>query len=146
MQGCLMSARRDAAVQTRHDERMPSAMDGEDEDFAYRLSRRGRLRYLPKAMVIHELMGLTSKHRDQRRFDRDVVISRTYLLRKNFEVTPLVATRFAGLLAVLIAHRAVNREWSGVRGLFDGTRAVWHERHTPLDDFIAACRGGELGT
>jgi GT2 family glycosyltransferase len=145
MQGCLMSARRDAAIQTRLDEKMPSAMDGEDEDFAYRLSRLGRVRYLPNAMVIHELMGLTSKHRDQRRFDRDVVVSRTYLLRKNFEITPLVAARFAGLLAVLIGHRALNREWSGVRGLIDGIRAVWRERETPLDEFIAACRGSELG-
>jgi GT2 family glycosyltransferase len=145
MQGCLMSARRDAAVQTRLDERMPSAMDGEDEDFAYRLSRLGRVRYLPNAMVIHELLGLTSKHRDQRRFDRDVVIARTYLLRKNFRITPLVALQFAALLGVLIGHRLVNREWSGVLGLLDGIGAVWRERHTPLDRFIAACRGRNLG-
>jgi GT2 family glycosyltransferase len=120
MQGCLMSARRDAASEIRLDERIPTDMGCEDEDFAYRLSRRGRVRYLPNAMVIHELLGLTSRHRDQRRFDRDA--------------------QFAGLLLVLLAHRIVNREWSGVAGLIEGMRIVWRERRTPLPDFFVACR------
>ena len=34
---------------------------------------------------------------------------------------------------------------NGALGLLDGIRAVWRERHTPLDRFIAACRGDSLG-
>ena len=46
MPGCFMSARREAAS-VRFDEKLGAYALAEDEDFSYRLSRRGRLVYLP---------------------------------------------------------------------------------------------------
>ena len=55
-------------------------------------------------------------------------MNRTYLFRKNFERTPLARLQFAGMVLVLVAHRAVNREWAGVRGLIDGSVEAWKSR------------------
>ncbi len=122
MQGCLMSGRRKAVEQVGFDERLPGYGLAEDEDFSYRLSRVGRVRYLPDAVVDHKNTGFRST--GTRRFNRDVVANRTYLFRKNFRPTPLARLQFAGLIAVLVAHRALNREWDGVRGLLEGALVV----------------------
>ena len=49
MYGCLMSARRELAARVRFDEQLSGYALAEDEDFSYRLSRLGRLRYLPRS-------------------------------------------------------------------------------------------------
>jgi len=126
MQGCLMSARRETVEQVGFDERLPGYALAEDEDFSYRLSRVGRVRYLPDAVVDHKNTGFRST--GTRRFNRDVVVNRTYLFRKNFRRTPLARLQFAGLIAVLVAHRALNREWDGVRGLVEGSLQAWRSR------------------
>jgi len=127
MQGCLMSGRREAVEQVGFDESLAGYALCEDEDFSYRLSRIGRLRYLPAAVVKHENTGFrTSASRD---FNRQLMINRAYLFRKNFEQTPLSRLQFAGLLLpVLVAHRAVNRDWQGIRGLLEGARDAWRGR------------------
>lgn len=126
MQGCLMSGRREAVEQVGFDECLTGYALCEDEDFSYRLSRLGRLRYLPAAIVNHENTGFrTSAARD---FNRQLMINRAYLFRKNFERTPLNRLQFAGLLPVLVAHRAVNGDWQGVRGLLEGAREAWRSR------------------
>ena len=67
--------------------------------------------------------------RDQRTFNRQLVVNRWHLFRKNFRVRPLSVLGFAWMVAVLVAHRAVNRDWAGIRGLAEGTvaaaRAGW---------------------
>ena len=126
MQGCLMSVRREAAARLRFDERLTGYALAEDEDFSYRLSRTGRVRYLPRAVVHHKNTGMKSSA--IRRFNRDVVVNRAYLFRKNFRVTPLACVQFAGLVLVLMAHRVLNREWAGVRGLIDGSVEAWRTR------------------
>ena len=123
MQGCLMSARREAVERVGFDERLTGYGLCEDEDFSYRLSRTGRVRYVPGAVVRHRNTGFTSSA--TRRFNRDVVVNRTYLFRKNFRQTKSARIGFAGLILVLLVHRVVNREWDGVRGLVDGIREVW---------------------
>ncbi len=123
MQGCLMSGRREIVQQVGFDERLPGYALAEDEDFSYRLSRVGRVRYLPDAVVDHKNTGFRST--GTRRFNRDVVVNRTYLFRKSFRRTPLARLQFAGLIAVLVAHRALNREWDGVRGLLEGSLETW---------------------
>ena len=45
MQGCFMSARRELAPQVLFDEELGGYALAEDEDFSYRLSRLGRIRY-----------------------------------------------------------------------------------------------------
>lgn len=126
MQGCLMSVRRESAVALRFDERLSGYALAEDEDFSYRLSRAGRVRYLPDAVVRHKNTGMRSSA--LRDFNRDVVVNRAYLFRKNFDPTPTTRAQFAALIAVLIAHRALNREWAGVRGLLEGSAAAWRAR------------------
>jgi GT2 family glycosyltransferase len=121
MPGPLMSARRELAVQVRFDERLTGYSLGEDDDFSYRLSRHGRIRYQPSALVYHRELGV--KKMDRRQLDRLRVINRAYLFRKNFAQTIRARARFAAFLAMLLAHRALNREWSGLRGLLEG---VWH--------------------
>lgn len=121
MQGCLMSVRRDVARDVGFD----CSLGGprgvallEDEDFSYRLSRRGRVGYFPEAVVHHRAAGFRA--RDPRFYSRLIVLDRAYLLAKNFAPTPLTLVKFVLLVAVFFAHRIVNREWRGVVGLAEG--------------------------
>ncbi len=118
MPGPLMSARRDVAAEVRFDEGLTAYSLGEDDDFSYRLSRRGRMRYEPSAVVYHHELGW--RQMDRRKMDRLQVVNRTYLFRKNFPQTPTARAGFAALLAILCVHRVLNREWSGLRGLLEG--------------------------
>lgn len=123
MPGCFMSARRDLAAQVRFDEHMGGYALAEDEDFSYRLSRLGRIRYVPEIVVRHRKLGFGSQ--DARRFGCLVVVNRTYLFRKNFPRTPLARLQFGMFVAMLVGHRIVNREWSGARGLLEGSVQAW---------------------
>ncbi|MDQ2910632.1 MAG: glycosyltransferase [Actinomycetota bacterium] len=118
MPGCFMSARREVAAQLRFDEHLGAYALAEDEDFSYRLSRHGRVVYLPDVVVEHEKLGFRSF--DSRDFGRLVVKNRAYLFRKNFPQTPLARLQFGLLLLKLVGHRALNREWSGALGLLEG--------------------------
>jgi glycosyltransferase involved in cell wall biosynthesis len=126
MPGTNMSARRAAALEVGFDENLQH-LGGyslcEDDDFSYRLSRKGAIEYAPAAAVHHDLVGEGTRNR--RELDRSVVANRTYLFRKNFRPTVRAKLGFATLLAVLFGHRILNREWQGVRGLLDGLRDVW---------------------
>jgi GT2 family glycosyltransferase len=122
MPGCFMSARLDVARATRFDERLPGYGLAEDEDFSYRLSRRGRIRYDPRAVVHHDNSGFGG--RDRRAFGRTVVVHRWYLLRKNFAPTPFARLQFAALLGLFVLHRLLNRDLAGIRGLAAGVIAV----------------------
>jgi GT2 family glycosyltransferase len=123
MPGCFMSARRDLAAQVRFDEHMGGYALAEDEDFSYRLSRLGRIRYVPEIVVRHRKLGFGSQ--DSRRFGCLVVVNRTYLFRKNFRRTLLTRVQFGLLIGVLLGHRIVNREWNGARGLLEGAVQAW---------------------
>jgi GT2 family glycosyltransferase len=126
MQGCFMSARREAALAVGFDEGLPGYGLAEDEDFSYRLSRRGRIRYVPQAVLEHKKTGF-SEH-DPRALGRVAVRNRAYLFRKNFRRTPLARAQFAFLLLLLLGQRLVNREWAGARGLLEGAVDAWRER------------------
>ena len=123
MQGCFMTARTEVAARLRFDEALAGYALAEDEDFSYRLSQRGCVRYLPEAVVFHRQTGFASQ--DQRTFGRTVVVNRAYLFRKNFYRTPLARLQFALLVLLLIAHRLVNREWVGALGLVEGAVQAW---------------------
>lgn len=125
MQGCLMTARRSEALRLRFDERLAGYALAEDEDFSYRLSRVGRIRYLPAAVVEHKNTGF--KTTGTRGFNRMVAVNRAYLFRKNFRRTPRTRTQFGLLMLMLAAHRGVNGEWEGVRGLAEGSLQAWRE-------------------
>jgi GT2 family glycosyltransferase len=130
MQGCFMSGRLAAVRMVPHDERITAEYEGEDEDFSYRLSRLGRLRYVPGAVVHHEQLGFRGSR--GRVFDRRVVLVRTYLFRKNFERTLLSRAQFACLVVILLGHRLLNREWEAALGILEGVGQVWRRRGRPL--------------
>ena len=106
MFGCFMSARREAAAAVRFDENLPGYALAEDEDFSYRLSRLGRIRYLPDVVVNHRKLGLSSQ--ETREFGRLVVTNRAYIFRKNFPQTRLARMQFALFLSRL--RRAPARQ------------------------------------
>ena len=126
MQGCLMSARTEVARRLRFDENLAGYALLEDEDFSYRLSRAGRLRYVPQAILHHANTG--GRGSGGREFNRMVVVNRAYLFRKNFRRTPLARAQFAMLIAVLAVHRALNREWAGLVGLAEGSADAFRSR------------------
>ncbi len=126
MQGCFMSARREALERVRFDEELGGYALAEDEDFSYRLSRVGRIRYLPDIVDRHKKLGFHSK--ETREFGRLVVVNRSYLFRKNFRQTPLARAQFALLVLALVAHRLANREFRGALGLLEGAREAWFGR------------------
>ena len=117
MGGCFMSTRRDLGAEVGFDEGLPGYALAEDEDFSYRLSRRGRIRYLGDAVVHHDNAGFHG--RDRRAFGHQVVANRRYLFRKNFPQTPLARAQFGLLLGVLVVHRLANRDVAGARGLVE---------------------------
>jgi len=123
MGGCLMCVRREAAAAVGFDEQLALA---EDEDFAYRLSRLGRIRYDPRLTIYHRKLGFLS--RDRRRFERKLLFSRLYIFRKNFPQTRLARAQFAALVGGLVVHRLLNREFEGARGLLDAIRAMLGKR------------------
>jgi GT2 family glycosyltransferase len=131
MAGCFMTARRDAARAVRFDEQLTGYALAEDEDFSYRLSRIGRIRYVPEIVVLHHKLGFTSKN--PRDFNRLVVRNRTYLFRKNFAHTRRAKVRFALFFGVLFGHRLVNREWQAAHGLLDGAEEVLRRRAKQAD-------------
>ena len=87
---------------------------GEDDDFSYRLSKRGTIRYVPEATVDHRALG--TRTMDPRAHDRLLVVDRVYLYRKNFAGSLRGGLGFVGLIVVLFAHRILNREWRGRGG------------------------------
>jgi GT2 family glycosyltransferase len=125
MPGPLMTARREHAAAVRFDERLAAYSLGEDDDFSYRLSRRGRIRYVPEAVVYHHELGW--RNIDRRKMDRLRVVNHSYLFRKNYRRTWRARAGFARHIGVLFAHRVVNREWSAVRGLLEG---MWDVRRS----------------
>jgi GT2 family glycosyltransferase len=128
MPGNFMSARRDAARAVRFDERLTGYALGEDDDFSFRLSRMGSIRYLPAAVVHHRVVGRPTLV-DSRAFNRNLVLNRAYLLQKNFGDGVRARLGFAALIGMLCGHRILNGEWRGLRGLLDGL--VDARRHGP---------------
>ncbi len=122
MPGCFMTARRDSARAIGFDERLRGYALAEDEDFSYRLSLTGRIRYEPGLVVEHRTLGKAAwlSPSRARAFNRQVVVNRSYLFRKNFAQTPAARVHFALLLATLLVHRVLNREWQGALGLIEG--------------------------
>ena len=126
MRGCFMSARRDLAAAVRFDEQLGGYALAEDEDFSYRLSRRGRIRYAPEIVGHHRKLGFGSQ--DPRRFGRLVVVNRAYLFRKNFPGTVPARAQFVLFVGMLVAHRIANRQWRGAQGVLEGARDAWRAR------------------
>jgi glycosyltransferase involved in cell wall biosynthesis len=125
MAGCFMAARADVARAVRFDVELeaPSGYASlDDEDFSVGVSRRGRVVYEPSAVLEHRNTGFSSA--DQRAFNRFLVRNRAYTFRKSFRPTPFAWLQWWLVMALHLGHRALNRDWDGLRGLLDGLRQV----------------------
>jgi glycosyltransferase involved in cell wall biosynthesis len=122
MPGCFMSSRAGAARTIRFDENLTEYGLAEDEDFSYRLSRLGRVVYLPQTTIHHLKTGFATH--DKRDFSRRVIVNRSYLFKKNFPQTFAARVQFRMFVAGLFLHRMLNRDGEGLRGLRDGLREV----------------------
>jgi len=131
MPGCFMCSRRVDAAAVGFDEALTGYALAEDEDFSYRLARRGRIRYLPQLVVEHRLAPHTDV--SPRALARSLVVNRTFLFHKNFVRTPLARLQFAGLIVLLGVHRLLARDPQGVRGIAEGAAAVLREGRAPAD-------------
>lgn len=126
MHGSFMSVRTTVGREVRFDENLPGYGLAEDEDFSYRVARVGRVRYAPDAVVHHLKTGHGT--RDARAFGKQLVGNRVYLFRKNFPQTRLARAQFGVLIAMLLVHRAINREWDELRGIADGARDLFFRK------------------
>jgi GT2 family glycosyltransferase len=122
MYGCFMAARRRQAQQIGFDEGLPGYGLAEDEDFSYRLSRLGRIEYLPDVHVLHLNLGFGSM--DRRTFSKRVVVNRRYLFKKNFAQTTRAGLGFSFLIVTLFFHRLLNLDLAGAKGIVDGVREI----------------------
>lgn len=122
MPGCFMSARTEVARAVGFDEHLEGYALAEDEDFSYRLSRLGRIRYEPDLVVHHDNAGFAGSA--TREFARRVVLNRTYLFRKNFQPRAVSRLRFGMMVVLLGIHRLMNRNVRGALGVVDGVRDV----------------------
>ena len=117
MQGCFMSARTSVARVVRFDEDLAGYSIVEDEDFSYRLSRTGRIRYLPEALVNHRKRGFNMMTRGR----LDVLpfpAVRTSSGRTS--IRGPARMRFFLLIAMMIGQRLINFEWRGAIGVTEG--------------------------
>ena len=126
MAGCFMSGRREFVRKVPFDDEVSAV--AEDEDFSYRLSRFGRIRYAPDAVVEHRKTGFTTRSR--RTHDRLLMKNRIYLFHKNFEQTRRARLEFGVFMLVLLGHRLVNRDLAGAGGLIEGIYEAWCRRLT----------------
>jgi GT2 family glycosyltransferase len=136
MHGCLMCVRRETAAAVEFDVRLALA---EDEDFAYRLSRIGRVRHDPRLVVNHRKLGFLS--RDRREADRSLLVSRRYIFRKNFEQRPIARFQFGALAVGLVVHRLINLDFQGALGILDSIRWAISNR-TSANDGSLLLRSG----
>jgi len=120
MPGCFMSARTPSAREVGFDEHLKGYALAEDEDFSYRLSRLGRIRFVPTLVVHHDNAGFAGSA--TREFTRRVVLNRSYLFHKNFRPRLSSRLRFAGMVGLLGMHRLMNGNVRGALGVIDGVR------------------------
>jgi hypothetical protein len=121
IQGAFVSARRDAVVAVRFDERPSGYALDEEEEFSYRLSRRGRVLYLSEAVVVYRKISFIS--RDLHAFRRTVIVKQAYLFRNYFRLALLARLEFALpalLLFLLLAHQLAGPKWAGTLRLVEG--------------------------
>ncbi|MGZ4846458.1 MAG: glycosyltransferase family 2 protein [Halobacteriota archaeon] len=107
------------------DENLKGYAAGEDADISYRISRKYKIIFTPKAKVIHD--SKTSKINNYAH-SKMKIENHYYLFKKNFPQT--LIRRFAfnmsvlGLFLLQLEFAVVHRNPQGVRGFLDGLRAA----------------------
>ena len=106
------------------DEALPSLSGyalAEDEDFSLRLSRLGRIRYLPEARVVHRKQGFGSRGPAcvQQAGRREPLLPLPQELSADARWPGRSSGSFCSCSS---ATGSLNRDWAGARGLLEGVR------------------------
>jgi len=121
-----MACYKDVFNEFRFDENLKGYAWGEDDDLAYRLSRKYKIIFTPDAKVTHKV-SQTSRISTYE-YNKVRIKNHFYIYRKNFPQA--LRNRFAfgmsvlGLFVISLEYAIIHRDWQGVRGFFDGLRAV----------------------
>lgn len=122
MAGGNTAVRRSIWDEIRFDENLLGYALCEDEDFSYRVSRKCRTVFTPRARLKHFQRELTSE--EQKHLGRFLVVNRNYIFRKNFPQTLRSKTGFHFMVYGLLLHRVLNRSWSGAQGVLQGYLSI----------------------
>ena len=118
--GNNMAFRRRVFNEFVFDESLSGGMRGEDEDFAYRLSRKYRIVYTPYANVTHKSVSIAAN----RYVMRDRIKNHFYLFKKNmpqrFKNKLAFYLSIVGKLFFEIAIMVATRRKEGFKGLVHG--------------------------
>ena len=117
---------KDVFNEFRFDENLERYAWGEDDDFTYRLSRKYKIIFTPEAKVTHKVSRASRISTYE--YNRVRIENHFYIFRKNFPQA--LRNRFAfgmsvlGLFLISLEYAIIHLDWQGVRGFFDGLRAV----------------------
>ena len=119
--GCNMAFRREIFDEFQFDEKMHAYMFMEDDDFAYRVSRKYQNLWTPQAKLIHNVSPVArSKYVSM----KNTIRNHFYLFKKNLPQTPKHKLAFYWSVVGIFIMEAVLAIWkrddSGLRGLTSG--------------------------
>lgn len=120
-----MAVRADAGRQIRFDESLDSDSGYaymEDDDFARRASRAGRIRYVPNALLRHR--SDARSWADDETITRSLIENAWYLRRKNWPSSRLTDAAFAWAVTGLALRYAVERRPRAVVGALRGALTI----------------------
>lgn len=119
--GCNMAFRREIFNEFQFDEKMHSYMFMEDDDFAYRVSRKYQNIWVPQAKLIHNVSPVA---RNRYVAMKNRIRNHFYLFKKNLPQTPRYKLAFywsvVGTFIMEAMLAILKRDGSGVRGLTSG--------------------------
>ena len=125
--GCNMAFRKDVIAEFRFDENLNihGCCFGDDDDTAYRVSRKYQNIYTPFARVVHNISPVRANKYAKNRL---MVMNHYYLFKKNLpqDFKHKFAFRWSvvGLFVRETITGVMKRNSSGVRGLMSGIREV----------------------
>lgn len=125
LSGCNMAFRRQVLQQFQFDEHLSGYGYMEDDDIAYRVSRRYRCLYIPQARLVHR--SAPKPRPGLRAHKRMLARNHAYLFHKNlprmFRYRLAFAASIFGLvIATLVMERSPAGAWGIVEGLLDARR------------------------
>ncbi len=125
LSGCNMVYPREVFSQFLFDERLTGYSYMEDIDLSFRISRRYRLYYQPKARLEH--FPTSYKTYGSRALRRMMIQNHRYLFRKNQpQDLPHVLSHWISILGVFLYNILMQRDFMAAMGIIEGLREPLH--------------------
>ena len=129
--GCNMAFRKDVITEFRFDENLNihGCCFGDDDEIAYRISRKYQNIYTPFAKLVHNMSPVRANKYAKNRL---MIMNHHYLFKRNlpqdFKHKFAFWWSVVGLVILETITGVMNRNSSGVRGLVSGMRVVLKSR------------------